>query len=80
MSDPVVRVPIGDWIESVVDWLTATFDGFFDLVKDILLGGYDALDMVLTAPPFWGIIAALSALAWWVAGGSSGSAPARACS
>ena len=68
MNDSIVRLPIGDWAEAAVDWLTATFDWFFDLIKAVLSGAYNGLDDLLTAPPFWVLIGVLVALAWWVKG------------
>ncbi len=76
MSESFVpRIPLGPWVESGVDWVTTTFRPFFRLVKDVLVGIYDALDVVLAGPPFWVVALALAALAflakgWRLAAGS----------
>ena len=62
------RVPLGDWVEVGLDWLTTTFDSFFVVVRSIFVGAYDGLDWVLTAPPFWAIIAVFAAIAWRASG------------
>ncbi|WP_125774824.1 ABC transporter permease [Antribacter gilvus] len=58
------RIPLGDWVETVVDWLTANLRPFFQLIKDVLLGAYDGLDWVLTSPPVWVMALLLAALAY----------------
>ncbi|PFG20340.1 ABC transporter permease [Serinibacter salmoneus] len=68
MNDPIVRIPVGDWAEALIDWITDTFALLFDLIEVVLESAYDALDWVLTTPPFFVWIAALAALAWWAKG------------
>ncbi|WP_370618793.1 ABC transporter permease [Mumia sp. Pv 4-285] len=63
---PIPRIPLGDWVENVVDWVTDTFDPVFDVVKDILSGAFDLLSEALLAPPFWlmaGLLVVLAVLA-----------------
>ncbi|SDS27972.1 ABC transporter permease [Paraoerskovia marina] len=64
----VPRLPFGDWIESFIDWLTATFDAFFDVVKTIFEGIYDGLDYVLNSPPFILVAVVLALIAFWAKG------------
>ncbi|PWD52134.1 glycine/betaine ABC transporter [Serinibacter arcticus] len=66
MNDPIVRLPVGEAAEAAVDWLTSTFSWLFDLIKTVLSSAYNGLDGILTAPPFWVVIALLVALAWWI--------------
>ena len=50
-TDWIPRIPLAEWTESVVDWVTDTFEGFFDFISaavDIIVG---ALQFALTAPP-----------------------------
>ncbi|MGO2660431.1 ABC transporter permease [Mycetocola reblochoni] len=50
------RIPLGDWAEEAVAWITATLGGLFDVIRAIAAGIYDAVDVVLASPPFWVII------------------------
>ena len=64
MNDTFVpRIPLGEWVDTFVDWMTTTFRPLFRFVKDVLVGIYDGLDAVLSSPPFWVVALALAALA-----------------
>lgn len=64
MNDTLVpRIPLGEWVDTFVDWMTTTFRPLFRFVKDVLVGIYDGLDAVLSSPPFWVVALALAALA-----------------
>ncbi len=39
--------------------------GLFDVIKLILQGFYNALDLVLSSPPYWVMILVFAAIAWW---------------
>ncbi|ALV46608.1 hypothetical protein MB46_15020 [Arthrobacter alpinus] len=65
---PDFRIPLGDWVEVGLDWLTTSLDGFFKFVRTVFVGAYDGLDWVLNAPPFWVIILIFAAIAWWASG------------
>lgn len=62
------RIPIGDWSEVAIDWLTDTFGPFFDLLKTIFEGAYDALDAVLNWPPAWVVLLAFGLIGLAVRG------------
>lgn len=66
--NPIIRIPVGQWAQSFVDWLTTTFSGLFAFIKTVLTGAYDWLDWVLVTPPFWVLILILAALATWAKG------------
>ncbi|WP_435736685.1 proline/glycine betaine ABC transporter permease [Cellulosimicrobium sp. PMB13] len=71
----VPRFPLGQWIESFVDWVTDVFDPVFDVVKDVLTSVYDVFETVLATPPFWVVAlvlagVALAAKGWKLAVGS----------
>lgn len=76
MTDTLVpRIPLGQWVEAFIDWMTATFRIVFDLIKDVLGGVYELLETILTSPPFWVVAIVLAALAllakgWRLAVGS----------
>ncbi|WP_106848961.1 proline/glycine betaine ABC transporter permease [Blastococcus sp. Marseille-P5729] len=60
------RIPFGEWTDQALDWTTTNLAWFFDLVKAILTGFYDALYFLLSTPIYLVMIAVFAALAWWV--------------
>lgn len=60
------KIPLGDWIESFVDWLIGNAAGFFDAISFslewLILGITDLL--LATSPEL--LILAVAALAWWL--------------
>ncbi|MGW8566284.1 ABC transporter permease [Isoptericola sp. NPDC055881] len=64
----VPRIPVGDWIETAIDWVTDTFDPLFDAVKTFFETIYDGLDWVLSTPPFFVVALVLAAIAFWARG------------
>ncbi|ACQ79486.1 binding-protein-dependent transport systems inner membrane component [Beutenbergia cavernae DSM 12333] len=76
MNDPVVRIPVGEWADAFISWLTSTFSWLFQLVKTVLEGAYDFLANALGAPPFYVVAVILVAIAflargWKLAAGSA---------
>lgn len=67
-TDGVPRLPLGEWVDAAVGWVTTTFRALFTLIKNVLEGAYDGLDLVLSGPPFWIIALALALLALFVKG------------
>lgn len=63
-----LRLPIGQWVESLVDFLGLAFGGLFDAIALVLGVVYESLEWVLRAPPSWVIILLFAALAYWVRG------------
>lgn len=63
-----IRIPLGQWVRGIIDFLKEYLGGFFDLVSTIFSSIYDAAAWVFTAPPFWAIIIVLAAIAWLVKG------------
>ncbi|MDZ8173205.1 ABC transporter permease [Microbacterium xanthum] len=63
-----LRLPFGEWIEAILDFIGDVFGWLFDAIANVLAVVYDGLDWVLTTPPFWVIILLLGALAWWIKG------------
>ena len=45
------RVPVGDWFDGLVTWLTDNVEWLFDAVGAAVEGAVDGLTAVLTAPP-----------------------------
>ena len=55
-----LTVPLAGWTEAVMDWVQATFGGFFEVIGDIVLSGiYGAMSLALDIKFFyWRIPAA----------------------
>ncbi|MEF3403139.1 ABC transporter permease [Agromyces sp. CCNWLW203] len=62
------RLPLGDWADAVIHFITDVFGGFFTIVRSIFAGFYDLVDFALQAPPFWVVILVLAAIAWLAKG------------
>ncbi|GEN78294.1 ABC transporter permease [Actinotalea fermentans] len=62
------RIPLGEWIETGVDWVTAAFGLLFDAIRTVLVAAFDATEAVLTGPPWWAVVVVLAALAVWAKG------------
>lgn len=66
--EPMFRIPLGDWVEIGLDWLTTTLDAVFDFIRAILVGAYDGIEWLFSAPPYWVVIVVFAAIAWWASG------------
>lgn len=64
----IPHIPLADWTESAVDWLSNNFQGFFDALNQGLKAVVDGLQFVLTQPPAFVIVAILTVLALLLAG------------
>jgi glycine betaine/proline transport system permease protein len=62
----IPRIPVGDWVESGIDWLKATFDPVFDFVSEVLDAAWTALSDLLLLPPPLLLIVLLALLGAWV--------------
>ena len=47
------RLPLGQWVENGIDYVTVTFGVFFDVIKFIIASVADGMNIVFTSPPFW---------------------------
>ena len=61
-------IPLGEWATAVVDFVTITFGGVFDVIRVVFTGMYEGVDWVLQTPPFWGVILIVAILAVWLRG------------
>lgn len=62
------RLPLGEWVDSSVDWLQSNLTWLFDAISSVVTGMYDGIDAALSAPHpllFGGILAVV---AWWLRG------------
>lgn len=66
MEIPVPRIPLGDWIEVILDWLLSTLGGFFTVIRNFLEDLYELLLWVLMTPEWWIITIVLAGLGWWL--------------
>ena len=64
----VPRIPLGDYAASGIEYITDTFDTFFDLVQDGLREFVSAFEALLNFPPELVMIALLAAIAFYFAG------------
>lgn len=62
------KIPIGDFMEEVIDWMTKNFSGFFTTVKGALSGIIDGGSWLLMAIPVAVFIVGAIFLAWWISG------------
>ncbi|MFD3661527.1 ABC transporter permease/substrate binding protein [Streptomyces sp. NPDC058659] len=66
------RLPLGDWVDSSVDWLQTQFSWLFDAVSTGVTGLYDGIDAVLSAPQPLLFAGILAVVAWWLRGLAAG--------
>ncbi len=65
---PDYRIPVGDWVETGVDWIQDNFTGVLDGVSDglgLVIGSFE--DALMAVPPFL-LAALIVALAGWRVG------------
>ncbi|MFW6113296.1 MAG: ABC transporter permease [Actinomycetota bacterium] len=60
------RVPLGDWIESAVRWLTTSLSGLFDWVSNIIEWMTSKLEDLLLWPPVLVICGIFALIGWKV--------------
>ncbi|WP_026551648.1 ABC transporter permease subunit [Arthrobacter sp. H20] len=62
----VPRIPVGEGIETIFDWVDDNLGSFFESVRDVILGATDGLADLLNAPAPLVLVALFSLLAWLV--------------
>ncbi|KMY23504.1 glycine betaine/proline transport system permease protein [Actinobaculum suis] len=62
------RIPLGEWVDTFIDWLTTHLEGLFDALQVALTWIYDLFFLILSAPPFWLVIAVFAVLAYFARG------------
>ncbi|WP_306231325.1 ABC transporter permease [Agrococcus beijingensis] len=58
-----VRLPLGDWVETGVDWITVNLAVLFDVIRALVNGLFDVAEWVFTEPPAIVMILVLTVLA-----------------
>ena len=66
------RIPLGDWVNSTVDWLLGHMAWLFDFCKSVFTGFYDGINAVLQAPHPLLLAGIFAVLAWWLRGSLAG--------
>jgi len=67
-TEVIPKIPLAEWTESGVDWVTETFEWFFDPLKDVIEGMVGSLETVFTVLPALLMVAILTAIALILAG------------
>ena len=60
------RIPIGEWVASVVDWVKDNLEGLLDLISFVVRFLVDGLTDILVGTPFPIMIAIFALIAWLV--------------
>ncbi|MGC3001809.1 ABC transporter permease/substrate binding protein [Streptomyces sp. G35A] len=66
------RIPLGDWVNSTVDWLLANVTWLFDFLKAVFTGAYDGVNAVLQAPEPLLLAGIFAVVAFWLRGTFAG--------
>ncbi|MGY6020925.1 ABC transporter permease/substrate binding protein [Streptomyces spinosirectus] len=66
------RIPLGDWVNSTVDWLLNHASWLFDFFKSVFTGTYDGINSVLQAPEPLLLAGIFAVLAFWLRGTLAG--------
>ncbi|MFF7332190.1 ABC transporter permease/substrate binding protein [Streptomyces sp. NPDC090306] len=66
------RIPLGDWVNDIVDWLLAHVSWLFDFFKTVFNGAYDGIDAVLQAPQPLLLAGILAVIAFFLRGTVAG--------
>lgn len=64
MNNLLPKLPLADWIDLLVSWLTRTFSGVFDVISEGLEWFVEGLGTILTVIPSIILIILVSILAW----------------
>lgn len=62
------RIPLGTWVDGLIEYITDTFGFFFDIIRAVFDGAFEAVAFLLVSPPFFVIIALGAALALFTRG------------
>jgi len=65
MGDYIPRIPLADWVDSLVDWLLLNFSFIFDKIADVTKGFIEFFVDTLTMMPPILLIAIFVLIAWW---------------
>lgn len=60
------RIPVGTWVEAVVDWVKTNLDGLLDVISFVMSFLVEGLTDILLAPNFAVVIVIAALIAWTV--------------
>lgn len=63
-----MKIPIGEYMEKLINWMTTDFAGAFDSIKSGLEAIIDSISWALTAIPVFLFIIIVMFIGWWIAG------------
>src|ERR671911_2947887 len=66
-SEFVPSIPLDEWTESAVDWITDNFDGAFDVLDSAIDLVVNSLEFILLTPPALLTVAVLGVIAFFLA-------------
>ncbi|EFE70515.1 ABC transporter permease/substrate binding protein [Streptomyces viridosporus] len=66
------RIPLGDWVNTAVDWLLANVTWLFDFFKAVFTGAYDGVNAALQAPEPLLLAGIFAVIAFWLRGTFAG--------
>ena len=64
----IPRIPLAEWTTRAVDWITETFEWFFEPLKEVIGAVVGSLEAAFTALPALLMVAVLAAIAFFLAG------------
>jgi glycine betaine/proline transport system permease protein len=62
----IPRIPLDQWANSFIDYMTESFSGVFNLINDIMTSVIGGLEWLLMLPSPLVIVMIMVALAWWL--------------
>ncbi|MFJ4921578.1 ABC transporter permease/substrate binding protein [Streptomyces sp. NPDC088725] len=66
------RIPLGNWVDSAVDWLQGNFSWLFDAISWLLTHMNDGINAALSAPEPLLLAGIFAVIAWWLRSLSAG--------
>jgi len=63
----MISIPLGEWIEGIINWMNTQWAPFFNTVSAVVGGAIFFLEEVLLSPPSWLLLPFLAVLAWRLA-------------
>jgi ABC-type proline/glycine betaine transport system permease subunit len=67
-TELIPQIPLAEWTTRAVDWITETFEWFFEPLKEVIAAFVGALEAAFTALPALLMVAVLAAIAFFLAG------------
>jgi glycine betaine/proline transport system permease protein len=64
----IPQIPLAEWTTRAVDWITETFEWFFEPLKEVIGAVVGSLEAAFTALPALLMVAVLAAIAFFLAG------------